>query len=256
MVYTNAQHLFSLGLLDEKYQENWYLDECRRTFSRQDFVYLPGLIAPGPFAVIKNEMEILTRGASVKKFHMPGPETPRAMSTVGGVTIFEASGTAWALYSHQALRSMIKHIVDGQVFDCKHIRELFVCNILTENGSTYGWHLDDSTYALILMLEATHPSEGGSVQIIQNWTNQCEKWNIDPDSKVSDDLIERFENHALVQTVHLKAGDGYLLRADKCLHRVKPLVKPGICRIALNMAYEATLQPKYSETTNLLYDGL
>ena len=56
----------------------------------------------------------------------------------------------------------------------------------------------------------------------------------------------------LIKAFHHRPGEAYLLRADRCLHRVTELA-PQRQRKALNLGFEATATPKYGITATRLY---
>jgi len=49
-------------------------------------------------------------------------------------------------------------------------------------------------------------------------------------------------------------GDPYVLRAERCLHRVTPLQLLNIRRVVLNLTYEVAPDPVYGQSAIKLYD--
>ena len=241
-----------MHLLSEPYSERHLRYELQQEFARNDYVKLPGLIASEAFAHIRSEIEYLRQFATKRSFIMEEYETPREMHTLGGMKILKESPTIWSLYCHNELRSLIQSIAGTEIYSCLHPNEFMVANFLLSPGATHGWHLDDPAYAFILVLESSPAEDGGSIEFIQNWQEFCKDSGSLSREKV-EPLVERARAANLVQVRHHLSGDAYLLRADRCLHQVTALRREGACRIALNLAFEATSHPIYGNTANRLY---
>lgn len=127
-----------------------------------------------------------------------------------------------------------------------------VANFLNRRRGTHGWHLDDPAYAMIMFFDAPPEGQGGSLEFVPNWHSFCERHGFDPEKNVAP-AAEIARAEGLIQTRHHVREDAYLLRADKCLHRVTELQREGIHRAAINMAYQNIPFQVYGESATALY---
>lgn len=240
------------GLVSENYQQDWYLAELRREFNRRDFVRLPGLLRDEAYSLLFDEVMRLKELSRARDFTMAGYNTPRVLSVIGGQQILANSAILSMLYQHYDIRATLKQIVGAELYPCLHPNEFMVINYLTGLRSTHGWHLDDPAYALILVFEAPDSRQGGSVELIQDWREFCRLNSEDADSDVEVG-VAKARSQGLVRTEHLGPGESYILRADKCLHRVTEIVGTGGGRSAMNLGFECTPNPAYGPTASALY---
>ena len=153
---------------------------------------------------------------------------------------------------HYELVSVIARVTGELVHRCTHPEELMVCNLLLAPGSTHGWHVDDPPYALVVVLEAPAPGAGGELQYIPGWADLHDRLGLDPSGPV-DAGVAAARAEGRIRTIDHRAGDAYLLRADRCSHRVAPLRASGTRRVALNFAYEADGAAAYGDSATVLY---
>lgn len=228
------------------------LFDMREQFARTGYVKLPKFLSSRASALFKSEMEEMEQMAIRRKFNMPGYQTPRSLSVLGGNLIKSQSPLLYSLYHHYALRSCIESIVGRPIYTCTHPEEFMVANFLHNSGDTHGWHLDDPAYALIIFAEVPEEGCGGEVEFIANWKDLCRRKGRKPDDNILD-LIDWAGENGLIDRHSHRAGDAYLLRADLNLHRVTPLKGPGERRAAINLAYQASPETIYGSTADLLY---
>lgn len=243
----------TVGLIRNAYLDDDYRIALRDQFCRQLFVHLPELLKADRLADIVAAARAVARHGRRRDFVMPEYETPRKLIPTGGRKIAEHSPLLHDLYFNTELRQLVACLVGQAIFDCQHPDEHIVLNHLAEQGDTHGWHLDDPTWALVLVLESPDARDGGVVEIIR------------PDSRLAAftaeatrDIVERAEALGLIIGLDLRPGDAYLLRADRCLHRVSPIALPSARRTALNLAFESSANPDhahYLQTTTLMYGG-
>ena len=222
-------------------------------FAATGFVKLDGLIAHSTWAVLREEARRLEPSGRRHDFVMPGYETPRTMTTLGGRSLARSSPALAALYADTSLRAALSTIVAGPLFDCQHPDEFMVLNYLTRTGATHGWHLDDPAYALVLILEAPPNEAGGALEFIPGWHAIAADAGVAPETNV-EPLVARCRTASRIERRALRPGETYLLRADRCLHRVTELNVNGARRVALNLAFECTTRPTYGHTATALYD--
>jgi len=225
--------------LPEKFLLDSALTKLRLAFARHHYVALPGLFsAPSAFAPLEAEVGRLEQFATKKNFVMPGYNTPRVMATVGGRVIKRESSLLTAMYEAGDLAALVSQIAGRQIYPCVDENEWMVINWLEGPGETHGWHLDDPPYALVIFVEAPAPNQGGEAEFITDWHRLCGRLGQDPEGDVTA-FVAGCRELGLVHSKTHMAGDAYLLRADRCLHRVAPLTSEGARRVVLNMAFEA-----------------
>ena len=226
-------------MLAETYRKPEKMALLQKTFASEHYVRLPLLFAPTVFISLTREITTLQILRKMRNFTMTDYETPRHMSVIGGRVIHDHSPFLTAVYHSDEMTSFISAVTGGPVYPCTHQSEWAVINFLEDAGETHGWHLDDPPFALVLIVEAPPVCAGGLVEYIPGWIEHCEVLKVSPKVDVSRS-IDALRNVCRVHAVHHATSDAYLLRADRCLHRVSPLTGPGR-RIVVNFAFEATL---------------
>lgn len=239
-------------LIHPRYSDGAVLTELAREFASEGYVRLPGLLTPGSFAAVADELLVRVDRARTRDFVMDGYETPRVMSVMGGSFLLRETDLVWSLYSHWELRRLVSTLAGAPIYPCQHQEEFMVANFLLRSGNTHGWHLDDPAYALIIFLDAPPPDAGGLLEYVPRWREFCREEGLTADEKVEAG-VARARARGLVRVRQHATGDAYLLRADRALHRVTGLSREGVRRAALNLAFEETETPAYGDTASLLY---
>jgi hypothetical protein len=184
-------------------------DAARAAFAASGLHIVRGAIPCEAAAGMLDALEPLFRDGMRKDFLMPQSGwTPRKMNVVGGCVMNQQSDFM-ALYQSQALRESLSEIVGERIDDCPDPVENLIATRLESAGDTHGWHTDDYPIAFILCLEAPGEGQGGAVELKRGTGVEC---------------------------FHLSAGDAYILRSDKIVHRVEPVTK-GARRTILNFTY-------------------
>jgi hypothetical protein len=248
---TTARALIARPLGDA-YRDGEAVNALGSQFRRAGYVRLPGLLSSETLAIVRDDVAALEPRARAREFVMAGPDTPRVMSVLGATQLLEGAPALGTLYVHFELVGLVARLAATTIHCCPHPEELMVCNLLLANGSTHGWHLDDPPYALVIVLEAPDPGAGGELELVADWEGLCAGVGIDPHRRVQDG-VEHARERGAIRVAHHRAGDAYLLRADRCLHRVTPLTEPHARRVALNFAYERRANATYGDTATLLY---
>lgn len=242
------------SLLPESSLVDRVSDLCCSTFARDGYVSLPQLFSEQTFAMLQAEIARLKKHANVRNFTMPGYETLRRMSTLGGKEIRRQSPLLLELYDSFELRSLVSRICGREIFTCYDENEWQVINWLDGPGDTHGWHLDDPPLALVIFIEAPPPGQGGALEFLTGWPQLCAEIGSDPERDVQS-IVDTCRAAGLVRSREHSIGDAYLLRADQCLHRAEPLRALGTRRAVLNMAFE--FEPdvrRIGATAALLYE--
>ncbi len=221
-------------------------------FVRSGYVKIPKYLSSSALTLLQCELVRLEKNAILRNFEMPGYQTPRNLSVVGGDLIKSQSSILYHLYHHYSLRKSIESIIGRQIHNCLHPQEFMVANFLQRSGDTHGWHLDDPAYALIIIAEAPHAGRGGEVEFIPNWIDLCRRKNCKPDKDIFK-LINWADENGFIERCHHEEGDAYLLRADLNLHRVAPIKGKNERRSVLNLAFQSSKNMQYCNTADLLY---
>lgn len=234
------------------YQDPDHLASLRREFLGTGYVYLPQLLIPAAFRELDQQVLQLADLRVRRDFMMPGLATPRKLSTIGGKAIATSAPDLAAFYDAPTLSQLVQAICGSRIYPCRHPSEYLVANFLDAVGSTHGWHLDDPALALILFVEAPAITDGGLLEFIPEWES-VRPALASPEASI-EEIVALLRQQGRVAVKHHSAGDAYLLRADRCLHRVTELTSSRSQRIALNFAFELYPATRYGESATLLYD--
>ena len=141
--------------------------------------------------------------------------TPRSYTSVDRDNIHQHNGSIRRFFESEAVRDYLSQIVGEQVFRVPYAPEEYLINSQNQSGDTHGWHFDDYTYALIWLVDAPGPFDGGRVEFV-NFT----EWDkAAPREQLVSLLCER-----TVQSLHVPAGSCYIMKARYALHRVAPIL--------------------------------
>ncbi|MEU5696338.1 hypothetical protein [Actinosynnema sp. NPDC020468] len=223
--------------------------ELRVRFEQEHIVPLRGLCPPEMFEQIKDEAcDIIDRHGTTHDLTFEITDnTPRNMTTVGQPIIKDEGPLIDAFYFAPVLLDFVGKVVGEQVHTCPYAGEHYVISRLGRSGDTHGWHWDDYTYGIILVLEAPHYTQGGFVQAVPNtsWDKQ------NPD--VYGALIS-----SQVRSYALEPGDAYVVKTNTTMHRVHPIRGDGRRTIVnMTLASTADLQAELThETNDTLFGGV
>ena len=225
------------------------LTELRASFENDHIVPLRGLCPSTLFEPIRAEAcDIMDRfGTSHDLTFEITDGTPRKMTTVGQPIIKTEGPLIHAFYFAPILLELLGEVVGERLYTCPYPGEHYVISRLDKTGDTHGWHWDDYTYGIILVLEAPHYTEGGFVQAVPH--TSWDKENPD----VYGALIS-----SSVRSYALEPGDGYIVKTDTTMHRVHP-IRGENRRTIINMtlANAGDLEREMThETNDALFGGI
>lgn len=233
-------------------QDHWEnLDTYAQTMRRDGYVKFPNLL-DDLADVISRDDSAFRPNMRMKDFVMPEVNSQRTMKVLSGTELANASPIFFALYFHHEIREFLSKVVGQSVHSVQHRSEFMVSNMLSGQGHTHGWHLDDPRYAFVLFLDSPKSSFGGSLEFVPNWRETCHEKGIDPNVNVETTLAEMADEVSIFGDDHQK-GDAYLLDAGSHLHRVSPLREGGGDRWVVNMAFDDKKHIDFGETADLLY---
>lgn len=206
-------------------------------FAHDQLVVLPQFFKLEAFSLLAAEVHRMEQSKKRRDLLMQDSDnTPRKMSTLGGIDVTQMSTIIPMLYFDDALLDFISGVVGERVFLAPDLVENHVCNFLHEVGDIHGGHVDTYPFAFNTMIEAPAEGTGGLLTMVKNST-----------------AIEELDDEQKAQQIYIPTGDCYVLRADKAVHRVSPLNQPGR-RTVINFAYadEATADT-LSYSSSVLY---
>lgn len=244
-------NLLSHDVISDAYFDPQHTDGLRDQFGVDGYVKLPNLFREETFKIIKHQVDKIQIESLRKDFLMPGYETPRKLSVVGGGRILDDGFPLAMLYANYDLRSILSRITGRDLYAVTHAEEFIVANFLVSEDDTHGWHLDDPQYALVIITDAPDELNGGNVEYVSNWRGFCDRHKLDNQRDLQR-TIEFASRTGYLRMQHHIAGDCYLLNAGDCLHRVTPITGSGMRKV-LNMAYDDRRNRLYGETASLLY---
>lgn len=247
----NEKHLsLMLGeIVSDDYKCVSKISGLSKQFKRDGYVALPSLFNNEVMDFLKLEVGRLDAHREYRDFIMPGYDSPRNLSVVGGQKILNLSGLLLLLYAHSDVRNLVEGITAEKIYTINNVNEFMVVNYLEGPGHTHGWHLDDPCYALIIIVDSSYEEEGGCLEYINDWPEICARNGLEPISSLMESEVVRFKS----RKDKFITGDCYLLNAANCLHRVTALKRQGSRRVALNMAYHNSMHVNYGITAKMLY---
>ncbi|MEU0548220.1 hypothetical protein [Micromonospora sp. NPDC005979] len=223
--------------------------ELAARFADEHIVTLPGFCPPPLLAAVRDEaVGIMARHGTYHDLTFEITDnTPRRMRTVGQPVIRDEGPLVHNFYFAPVLLDFVADVVGEPVHTCPYAGEHYVISRLDANGDTHGWHWDDYTYGIILVLEAPHYTEGGFVQAVPN--TRWDKGNPD----VYGALLS-----SQVRSYALEPGDAYVVKTNTTMHRVHPIRGEGR-RTIVNMTLASTAdldRPMTHETNDALFGGV
>jgi hypothetical protein len=240
------------SVLNGHYSDPLTIRRLSVEFANTDYVKLPSFLAPGAWAALRSDAQDISEAGVARDFLMPGYFTRRKMRGIGGQIIRSSSPSLVSMYENREIRCFLDAITGAKVHSCRHENEFMVMNIFDRTGATHGWHFDDPAFALILILDAPHHSEGGWLEYIDHNLAPSQRTEIARHGGLPVYLSQPTIKRAIKRRHH-KQGDAYILRADRCLHRVTP-VTTASRRAVLNLAYEDRSDTQYGDSADILYD--
>lgn len=151
--------------------------------------------------------------------------TPRRMRTVGQHTLVVKSRYIPLIYASEGFRRFLSSLTGEDVYRAPWPPEEYVLSNLYKNGDTHGWHWDDYSFAFVIYLKAPTVNQGCIVQTCGGgfWDKKI--------PRINETLL-----NAPIYSYRCEAGDGYLLNAQKHMHRVTPVTNNGE-RLIINMTW-------------------
>jgi len=140
--------------------------------------------------------------------------TPRAYLSVGRDALAKSSRVIPKIFANEALREFLSHVAGETLERVPYQPEEYILNCQSTAGDTHGWHWDDYSYALIMVLDAPDPLLGGRIEYLPNV-----EWQRENTESYLRDVLSRRQ----IESIHVGAGQTYFMKSNTTLHRVAPL---------------------------------
>jgi len=222
-----------------------------QTMQRDGYVKFPKLFEDLAH-LLAQDKSAFRPSMRMKDFTMPEVNSQRTMKVLSGTELAEASPIFFTLYFHHEVREFLSAVVGNPMHSVQHRNEFMVSNMLSGQGHTHGWHLDDPKFAFVVFLDSPKAIYRGGLEFIPNWRELCIEKGIDPEVNVEETLKQLSDEISVLNDSHQK-GDAYLLNAGSHLHRVSPLREGGGERWVVNMAFDDRKNIDFGDTADLLY---
>ena len=146
--------------------------------------------------------------------------TPRNYVSVSRNFVFENSSLIPELYFAPVLIRFLTALSSDELIPAPYEPEQIVVNLMNQKGDTHGWHWDDYTYSVVLVLAAPSRLNGGQVEYVDGTS-----WNKDSAQ------IEHYLQTKTVRTLDLTVGSAYVLLGKRVMHRVSPMLSADTRKI-------------------------
>ena len=206
-----------------------FRDQSKTTLDRTGILILPNFLRPNAISAIykegqdgrdrayfckqKHNVYLIERDTSFPPDH---PRNRQVLSSKGCICddIIAVDTPLRQLYVSEEFINFLCTVLSEQAL-YKYADRLSSINLhFADPGQELGWHFDNSSFAITLMIEA--PEQGGCFEYVR-WARNLEKG--DPNYKGVEAVLD---GHAYVQTLNMQPGDLVLFRGRDSLHRVAP----------------------------------
>ncbi len=157
-----------------------------------------------------------------------GGGTPRNMFTVSKANIDVTGNEISKLYRNPELLRILCEIAGETVSPIHYEKEKYVINVLAHGGDTHGWHFDDYSWALVVIVKTPPQGGGGYLQYVPN--------SNDGSHRADFSKMESILKNGPIHTTCYPSKTVYLMRSLMTLHRVSP-VELGHDRMSIALSY-------------------
>ena len=238
-----------------------FRDKCKITLDRTGALILPSFLSPNAIAAIYKEgQDSRDRAYFCKQKHNvyltePDPNLPpdhprnrEVLSSKGCICddVVAVDSPLRQLYNSEEFKSFLCAVLSEQAL-YEYADTLSSINLhYADPGQELGWHFDNSSFAITLMIEA--PEQGGGFEYVRRVRN-FEKG--DPNYKGVESVLD---GYAPVQTLNMRPGALVLFRGRDSLHRVAP-VEGLKTRMLVVLAYNKEPGVALSESARQTFFG-
>jgi hypothetical protein len=210
--------------IDPRVRAHWDSDAMRRelslrrrVFSESGFCTIPELVPEELWRSIAAESaRCVARAGRRRDLRIKATgDSPRIYRSVDRDDVFAHASITAALYRAPAFLAALGALAgEPDLIPAPYEPEEIVINCMERRGDEHGWHWDDYRYSLVWVHKAPRRGNGGEVQFVRDT-----HWDKD------DPQVERYLRTRTIETPHIEEGDAYLLRGDRLMHRVSPLLE-------------------------------
>jgi len=180
-------------------------------------------------ALCDHSIDAYTKYGKRKDFiSVHGGKTPRNMFTVSNANIDLAGTIITDFYNDPIQCELLSKLGKEKVSCIPFDNEKYVINGLGKENDTHGWHFDDYSYALVLIIKTPPIGCGGCVEYVPNSNNTTQRADFE---NIDDIFRDRVVNRRWFPNKTM-----YLMKSLTTLHRVTPIVS-DYDRLSLAMAY-------------------
>lgn len=192
------------------------------TLSKYGVVTLPGFLPQMLNHEVTQEADELlsSHGKRVNVRIKSTGNTPRKYVSVSRNDVFENAPLIADLYFNPELIRFLAKLTRGDVIGSPYEPEQIVVNQMNEEGDTHGWHWDDYSYSLVLVLHAPDGQNGAQVEYVDGTS-----WNKDSAQ------IQHYLDTMKIESLDITSGSAYLLLGKRVMHRVSPLLRADTRKI-------------------------
>lgn len=191
------------------------VEDLGDTLVKAGVVQMKGFLPEQLRADVTGEAEALLRshGKRVNVLVPSTGKTPRKYVSVARNDVFANAPLIAQLYFDQNLIDFLKQLTRSEVIGSPYEPEQIVVNQMNEVGDTHGWHWDDYSYSLVMVLEAPASHNGAQVEYVDgtSWDKSAAN-------------VQHYVDTMPVKSLELEVGCAYLLLGKRAMHRVSPLL--------------------------------
>ena len=238
-----------------------FRDRCRGELNTEGALVMPQFLHPSAVESIRQEGESQKHLAFfTEKNHNiyltdPDPDYPAShprnrevVSSKGCITADQIPDRSalWVLYNSSEFRDFLCAVLGEQAL-YEYADPMSSVNLhYASNGQQLGWHFDNSSFAITLMIQQA--ASGGKFEYVKNVR--------DADSgDMNFDLTEQVLSGTIVpQVLAMEAGALVMFRGRNAMHRVTP-VQGDRTRVLVVLAYNSQAGISLSESARLTFYG-
>jgi len=197
-------------------------DALGRVLSDSGVVQLPDFLPSAFHHALSQQVDALldSRGKRIDVRVRSTGNTPRKYISVRRNDVFEHAGLIKQLYFDPAFIRFFSRLMQHELVVAPYEPEQVVVNRMDQKGDTHGWHWDDYSYSIVLVLTAPLRTNGAQLECVDGTA-----WDKDAAQ------VEHYLQTMPVRSLDLPAGSAYVLQGKRVMHRVSPMLRPDVRKI-------------------------
>ncbi|WP_170472686.1 HalD/BesD family halogenase [Ruegeria arenilitoris] len=256
MILDNIIDLESYPIGDRNFR-----NACKRTFDLDGVLEMPGFVKDEAVKSIcaegltnsqaiyaKTELHTVYLSPQDPQFPPEHPRNRLVQSSKGCLTddLIPQGSALRTLYNAELFREFLCAVLEeGALFE--YADPLSSINLhFAEKGQELGWHFDNSSFAITLMIQA--PEKGGQFEYIKDVRDA------DSGEMNYSGVAEALDGITPVETLNARAGTLVFFRGRNSMHRVAPN-EGDVTRILAVLAYNAEPGISLSESARKTFYG-